>query len=123
MDENGDPVISLDGEAYPETLRRILSFIAPIDGPHLVLMIAHAIGLGIKNTRGPVQMLGDADSWRSIGYQIESGELKAGEEVVIYRPPENSPNPLSTLGDTVQKLLIIGCLTQRGRTGSTRSMD
>ncbi len=106
VDENGDPVISLDGEAYPGDIEKDFVLHRSYRCPHLVLMIAHAIGLGIKNTRGPVQMLGDADSWRSIGYQIESGELKAGEEVVIYRPPENSPNPLSTLGDTVQKLLI-----------------
>jgi len=106
VDEKGNPVISLDGEAYPGDIEKDFVLHRAYRCPHLVLMIAHAIGLGIKNIRGPVQMLGDADSWRSIGYQIESGELKPGEEVVIHRPPENSPNPLSTLHNTVQKLLI-----------------
>ncbi len=69
-------------------------------------MVAHGIGLGIKNTRGPVQMLGDADSWRSIGYRVESGQLRAGEDVVLLRPAENSPNPLSTLENTVEELLV-----------------
>jgi superfamily I DNA and RNA helicase len=81
-------------------------------------MVAHAIGLGIKNTRGPVQMLGDAESWRSIGYQIESGELKHGEDVVIFRPADNSPNPLSTLENPIQKLL-----THRGFESREHELD
>ncbi len=76
-------------------------------------MVAHGIGLGIKNTRGPVQMLGDADSWRSIGYQVESGQLRAGEDVVLLRPAENSPNPLSTLDNTVEELLVHGAFESR----------
>jgi superfamily I DNA and RNA helicase len=106
VDANGNPIVSIDGEAYPGDIEKDFVLHRSYRCPHLVLMIAHAIGLGIKNTRGPVQMLGDADSWRSIGYQVESGQLRPGEQVTIYRPPENSPNPLSTLANPVQKLLV-----------------
>jgi superfamily I DNA and RNA helicase len=106
VDGDGNPIVSLDGDAYAGDIEKDFVLHRSYRCPHLVLMVAHAIGLGIKNTKGPVQMLGDAESWRSIGYQIESGQLKAGENVVIYRPPENSPNPLSTLENTVQPLLI-----------------
>jgi superfamily I DNA and RNA helicase len=106
LNESGNPVVTLDGEAYPGEIEKDFVLHRAYRCPHRILMVAHAIGLGIKNTRGPVQMLGDADSWRSIGYQIESGQLKAGEDVVILRPPENSPNPLSTLESTVEELLV-----------------
>lgn len=106
VDATGNPMVNLDGEAYPGDIEKDFVLHRSYRCPHRILMVAHAIGLGIKNMRGPVQMLGDADSWRSIGYQIESGNLNAGEEVVIYRPPENSPNPLSTLADPVQPLLV-----------------
>lgn len=106
LDPNGNPVVSIDGEAYPGDIERDFVLHRSYRCPHLILMVAHAIGLGIKNVRGPVQMLSDADSWHSIGYQIESGELKPGAHVTIYRPPENSPNPLSTLENTVQRLLV-----------------
>jgi superfamily I DNA and RNA helicase len=105
-DHGGNPLVSLDGEPYPGDIEKDFVLHRSYRCTHLNLMVAHAIGLGIKNTRGPVQMLGDAESWRSIGYQIESGELKAGEQVVICRPAENSPNPLSTASNTVQRLLI-----------------
>ncbi len=106
LDGSGNPIVVLDGEAYPGEIEKDFVLHRAYRCPHRILMVAHAIGLEIKNTRGPVQMLGDADSWRSIGYQIESGQLKAGEEIVILRPSENSPNPLSTLENTVEELLV-----------------
>ena len=56
-------------------------------------MLAHAIGLGLHNPNGgPVQMLEDKSYWEAIGYTVESGKLQKGEDVVIYRDPDNSPN-------------------------------
>jgi len=104
-DATGEPLVSLDGEAYPGEIEKDFVLHRSYRCPHLILMVAHAIGLGIKNEKGPVQMLGDADSWRSIGYQIDAGELRAGESVVISRPAANSPNPLSSIGNPVQPLL------------------
>jgi superfamily I DNA and RNA helicase len=94
VDERGAPLVSLDG-IYPGPMEKDLILRKSYRCPMEVLMFAHAIGLGIHGPRGCVQMLPDASSWRAIGYEIESGELKKGEPVVIYRPAENSPNPIS----------------------------
>jgi superfamily I DNA and RNA helicase len=50
-------------------------------------------------------MLPDASSWKAIGYEIESGELKKGESVVIYRPPENSPNKITNIYSGTDRLI------------------
>ncbi len=39
-------------------------------------------------------MLEDKNSWEAVGYEVESGQLQKEQKVVIYRPPENSPNPI-----------------------------
>jgi len=74
--------------------------------PHKVLMLAHAIGLGIYNPRGPVQMLTDEGSWKAIGYELEAGELKPNHQVTLFRPAENSPNDVTTIYSGEQKDFI-----------------
>lgn len=57
-----------------------------------VLMLAHGLGLGLHNPTGCIQMIRERSSWEAIGYQVSSGQLEAGQQVEITRPPENSPN-------------------------------
>lgn len=61
--------------------------------PGEVLVLAHAVGLGIYNEDGPVQMIESTDTWESIGYNLQ-GVLEAGNKVVLTRPEENSPSIL-----------------------------
>lgn len=93
-DAAGVPLVSLDG-IYPGPMEKDLILHKSYRCPMEVLMFAHAIGLGIHGPRGCVQMLPDASSWRAIGYEIESGELRKDEPVTIYRPADNSPNPIT----------------------------
>jgi superfamily I DNA and RNA helicase len=102
--ENGEPNVSLEGDPYPGEIEKDFILHRSYRCPHLTLMVAHGIGLGIKNSSGPVQMLADADSWRSIGYVVES-DLTPGQDAILYRPEQNSPNPLSTLATPIQPLL------------------
>ena len=113
LNNDGVPKVSLDGPAYTGDIEKDFILHRAYRCPHETLMVAHGIGLGIKNIHGPVQMLGDADSWRSIGYIVEGNQFAPGEEVILYRPPENSPNPLSKLKDTVQPLLLSRVFNQR----------
>ena len=71
------------------------SYRNPLD----VLMVAHGIGLGIRNQDGPLQMIDNKEIWASIGYQVETGDLKTGHPTSILRPPENNPSPLKQCYD------------------------
>ena len=57
--------------------------------PLSTLVTAHALGFGLYDT--PVQILENLDHWKDVGYELESGEYKEGENVVLFRNPENSP--------------------------------
>lgn len=90
--EDGTPLVSLHDGDYPGPIEKDFVLHRSYRCPQDVLMLAHAIGLGIHNPKGPVQMLEDQGYWEAVGYKIEQGKLQKGEKVVISRPPENSPN-------------------------------
>lgn len=91
--DDGKPLVSLEGENYPGDIEKDIVLYQSYRCPLTVLMLAHAIGLGLHNPNGgPVQMLEDKGYWEAIGYTVESGKLQKGEDVVIYRDPANSPN-------------------------------
>src|SRR5690606_4787718 len=58
--------------------------------PPEILMCAHALGMGIYGST-IVQILENKDHWSDLGYIVEEGDCKAGEDTTIFRPPENSP--------------------------------
>ena len=93
----GQPRVSLDGPDYPGGMEKDFVLYKSYRCPHKVLMLAHALGLGLHNPRGPVQMLADEGSWKAIGYVLESGQLRPDNEVILFRPPENSPNNINEI--------------------------
>lgn len=104
-DEENKPLVSLDGEPYPGGIDKDIILHRSYRCPQSVLMLAHAIGLGLYSPEGCVQMIPNRESWESLGYELESGELVEGYEVVIYRPPENSPNPIIEYYKGSQKVI------------------
>ncbi|MGB8347065.1 MAG: hypothetical protein WCD86_19415, partial [Ktedonobacteraceae bacterium] len=114
LDKNGQPLVSLSDGDYPGEIEKDFVLHRSYRCPQTVLMLAHAIGLGIHNPKGEcVQMLEDQWSWKAIGYEIESGQLRTGEQVVILRPEENSPNRIYDLYDK-QKLVTTSIFSERG---------
>ncbi len=95
VDKDGIPFVVFDGEDYPGGVEKEFVLHRSYRCPQPVLMLAHAIGLGIYSPYGCVQMLEKEESWQSIGYEIRSGKLSTGESVEIYRPPQNSPSQIS----------------------------
>jgi superfamily I DNA and RNA helicase len=59
--------------------------------PREVLVCAHALGLGVYGKGHQIQVLESEEHWNYIGYQLRSGQLKSGSDVVIERPPETAP--------------------------------
>ncbi len=55
------------------------------------LTAAHAIGLGVYRREGPVQWLDAQDLWTAIGYEVIDGEWEPGNEVVLRRRSDSSP--------------------------------
>lgn len=60
--------------------------------PRKNLLVAFALGLGIYNDNKRVlQRLENNAHWVSLGFTVEKGNSKENDEMVISRPPENSP--------------------------------
>lgn len=71
-----------------------------------VLHTAVALGFGIYNTSKGLCQIAKKDTWKSIGYNIKSGDFNAGETMAIERPPENSPNNIDALYPGVEILQL-----------------
>jgi superfamily I DNA and RNA helicase len=95
-DANGNARVSLEGE-YPGPIDKDFVLHKSYRCPMTVLMVAHAIGLGLYRPKGPIQMLADRSSWQSIGYEVVDGELRTGSGVTIERPKDNSPNRIAEI--------------------------
>ncbi len=88
---DGTPRVNLDGE-YPGGIEKQIVLQKSYRCPLPVLMLAHAIGLGLNSPKGCVQILRNETSWNSVGYEVISGRLEQGANVNIVRSEENSPN-------------------------------
>jgi superfamily I DNA and RNA helicase len=113
MDDKGKPLVTLEGEDYPGRIEKDLILKQSYRCPPQVLMVAHAIGLGLYSKRGCVQMLPSVDSWNAIGYEITKGNLTKDSEVEIFRPPENSPNRISEIYKGDQSLVTVNVFSER----------
>lgn len=112
VNEDGKPRVSLLGEDYPGGIEKDFVLHRSYRCPRKVLMLAHALGLGLYSSRGPIQMLGDKGSWMSIGYEVEAGQLQTGEEVIISRPAINSPNRIEEIYSG-QELVMVNTFRDR----------
>ncbi len=62
-----------------------------------VLVTAHSLGFGIyrqpptNRETGLVQMFGESELWREIGYEVKEGELQDGANVILQRTHAASP--------------------------------
>lgn len=59
-----------------------------------ILITAHALGFGIYNNQ-LIQMFENNQHWEDLGYKVECGDSKIGDNMVISRPQENSPLTIS----------------------------
>lgn len=104
--ENGTPYVTFDSEDYPGEIEKEFVLQRSYRCPQPVLMLAHAIGLGIYSSSGCVQMLEKEESWQAIGYELRSGKLIKGMDVEIYRPHQNSPSQIMDVYEGDQDVII-----------------
>lgn len=68
--------------------------------PYDVLTTAHAVGMGFYRKDGMLTGYTTKKEWEDIGYVVENGDFKReGNEIILTRPIENSPNPISEFYD------------------------
>ena len=80
--------------------------------PRKNLLAAFALGLGIYNSEGRdvkmVQRLENNSHWEGLGFTVEQGSSKVGDQMVISRSAENSPLLKNEyLSDDVETLKVI----------------
>lgn len=64
--------------------------------PYEILTVAHALGMGLLREEGMITGYTTKTDWDNIGYEVVEGDFrKEGNMVLINRPIENSPNPIS----------------------------
>lgn len=59
-----------------------------------VLVTAHGLGFGTARHKGLVTMFKEIELWKDIGYTVEQGRLEFGEQVVLKRDENTSPELL-----------------------------
>ncbi|MGB7443212.1 MAG: ATP-binding domain-containing protein [Coleofasciculaceae cyanobacterium] len=64
--------------------------------PGPILTAAHAIGMGLLRLEGMLTGITRKQDWERIGYEV-TGKFIPGQQITLYRPPENSPNPVPEL--------------------------
>lgn len=62
--------------------------------PREVLVAAHALGFGIYSGR-ILQMLESVQHWEDLGYKVNEGTCRVGDEMAIERPEANSSSSVS----------------------------
>lgn len=110
LGDDGAPIVSFESSSSTEARRDII-LEKCYRNSRPVLVTAHAMGFGTYRTPqgkekvGLVQMFDQPDLWTDVGYQIKSGKLADGKNVVLARNSETSPLFLeshSPLDDLIQ---------------------
>jgi superfamily I DNA and RNA helicase len=63
------------------------------------LTLAHALGFGLSRSEGPVQHFDEPGLWEEVGYEVVSGVLEPGRDVVLKRRADASPAYFAELLD------------------------
>jgi len=65
--------------------------------PGPVLVAAHALGMGLKRDGDMIAGFTRQDEWGAIGYEVDGSFQAEGNQIILDRPSENSPNPTPKL--------------------------
>lgn len=63
------------------------------------LIIAHSLGFGIYRDDGLIQFFDDPDLWNEIGYTVVSGQISPGQNIILKRRADSSPEYFENMLD------------------------
>jgi len=96
-DEKGLPLVNLEGTYSDGEVEKDVILYRCYRTPRPVLVVAHVFGMGLLRPEGAIQFIPTQGGWEDIGYEIVSGQFKAGQQLTIRRPQANSPHILEKL--------------------------
>lgn len=97
LDSKGNPRVKLKNEA--NSPKQDIVLYKCYRNSKEILTAAHALGFGIYRDDSLVQMFEQSSLWEDIGYEVKSGSLKEGQDIVLSRTSETSPDFLSNHSD------------------------
>jgi len=100
--EQGEPLVRLENE--PNKPMQDIVLYKCYRNSREILSTAHALGFGIYR-ENLVQMFDNSKLWEDIGYVVEKGKLREGEDVTLKRTSGTSPDFLSA-HSSIDDLLI-----------------
>lgn len=89
-DDKGNYLVDFSKGTYGNGIEMDYMLRKSYRNPLEILMLAHALGLGIHNPSGYMQVIEDKKVWKAIGYEIIEGNCMAGDHMLIRRPSQNS---------------------------------
>ncbi|WP_019504509.1 pentapeptide repeat-containing protein [Pleurocapsa sp. PCC 7319] len=78
--------------------------------PHQIIIVAHAIAMGLLRRRGILTGSIHAAEWQALGYKI-IGNWQPGSQITLKREQHNSPNIVSELWS--EDMISFDCFTSR----------
>ncbi|MNX71830.1 LexA repressor [compost metagenome] len=104
-DEAGKLLVDVAGQ-YPGGIYKSRIMRRCYRMPRQILLAAHAVGMGLLRSEGPLQSITTKPGWQAIGYTVETGAFDhPGAEVVLVRTPESCGHPLDASTISGQALL------------------
>ena len=67
--------------------------------PGPILVAAHAIGMGLLRKEGMLRGFTRQEAWENIGYQVREGSFRPGNQIVLHRPQDTTPNRVPEIWD------------------------
>jgi len=91
---NGQPRVDVSG-SYVGSMSKSYRMYRCYRTPRLLVMVAHALNMGLLRQDGALQGPTDQENWRNLGYTIREGNFRAeGRPVTVTREAEASPHPV-----------------------------
>ena len=122
-EDSGKPLVNLFGRYSKEDGGTNKSIIlnSCYRTPRQLLMVAHAINMGLFHHNGVIQAPSTKANWQSLGYEVTEGDfsnksVKENKIVTITRPDSKSPHAvdieeldLQSIGDSLIEHKIFNC--------------
>jgi superfamily I DNA and RNA helicase len=98
LDQSGQPCVG-ELQNLDNTPRKDVVLPVCYRNTPWALTVAHALGFGLYRQGGPVQFFDDPHLLLEVGYEVSSGRLAAGQQVVLQRSPASAPEYFGQLLD------------------------
>jgi superfamily I DNA and RNA helicase len=95
-DGQGNLVVDVAGR-YEGGIDKSHKFRCCYRTPQLLLMVAHAVNMGLLRAGGPLQGVTTKEGWRDLGYEVEGDFRKTGTPIKVHRPAEMQRHPVDRI--------------------------